>query len=46
MYNDLKDEKIIVEIRNLVDDINQAKDDLDMYCEFMKDLFLSGSGRN
>ena len=46
MYEDLKNEKIIIEIRSLVDDIENVKDEIDAYVEFMKEMFLSTSGKN
>lgn len=44
-YN-LNEEKIVIEIRDLISDIDSVKDNLDSYCEMLKDMFLSGSGRN
>lgn len=46
MYEDLKNEKIIVEIVNLVENIESIKDDIDSYCEFMKGVILNTSGKN
>ena len=46
MYEDLKNEKIIIEIRSLVDDIENVKDEIDAYVEFMKEMFLFTSGKN
>lgn len=46
MYNDLKKENIIIEINNLVEDVEKTFEEIDMYCDFMKNLFLSGSGKN
>ena len=46
MYDDLKKEEIIVEIVNLIDDIEQYKEDVDAYCAFMKGVILSTSGLN
>ena len=45
-YKELKDERIIVEIKNLMSEINSYKDDIDMYCEFMRERFLDLSGEN
>lgn len=44
--NYLKDEKIINEIKELVEDINTAKDKICIYGELMKQIFLSGSENN
>lgn len=46
MYNDLKNEKIIVELDSLTNVAEQFKDETDMYCEFMKAQFLKLSGAN
>ncbi len=46
MYNDLKNEKIIVEIVNLIDKIESFENDVDAYCAFMKDVILNTSGLN
>lgn len=46
MYKDLKNEKIIVELANLVEDIEHVQEDIDAYCEFMKGVILNTSGLN
>lgn len=46
MYNDLKSEKIILEIKNFKDVVVDVKDEADVYCEFMKAQFLTLSGTN
>ena len=46
MYEELKNEGIIVELKNLVDKAEEFKSDLDCYCEFMRESFLSTSGIN
>ncbi len=46
MYEDLKNEKIIVEITNLVEKVEQFQEDIDSYCEFMKGVILNTSGLN
>ena len=46
MFNELKDEKLVVEITNLVNSCEKLEEDLDTYCEFMKGMFLSTSGLN
>lgn len=47
MYNEnLGEEKIVIEIRDLISDIDGVKENLDSYCQFLKEMFLSGSGRN
>ena len=42
----LKNEKIIVEIVNLIDKIESFENDVDAYCAFMKDVILNTSGLN
>ncbi len=46
MYDQLKKEEIIVEIVNLVDKVEDYKEDVDAYCSFMKGVILSTSGLN
>ncbi len=46
MYEELKNEGIIVELKNLVDKAEEFKSDLDCYCEFMRESFLGTSGIN
>lgn len=49
MYNDLKQERIIVDIKSYseVDDLqNENRDDVDLYCDFMKERFMMLSGLN
>lgn len=46
MYEDLKKQQIIVEIKGLVDKAEEFKTDLDSYCEFMRETFLATSGIN
>lgn len=46
MFEDLKNEKIVVEITNLVDKVEQTQKDIDAYCEFMKGVILNTSGLN
>ncbi len=46
MYEDFENEKIIVEITNLVEKTEQFQDDIDAYCEFMKGVILNTSGIN
>lgn len=46
MYEDLKKEQIIVDLKGLVNRADEFKSDLDSYCEFMLETFLSTSGIN
>ncbi len=46
MYEKLKDEKLIVDITNLVDKVEKFEEDIDAYCEFMKGVILNTSGIN
>ncbi len=45
-YKNLSDEKIVLEIRDMINEIDSVKENIDEYCRFLKDMFLSGSGRN
>lgn len=46
MYEELKNERIIVELKELINKADDVKDDVDCYCEFMKETFLAVSGLN
>lgn len=46
MYEDLKKEQIIIELKNLVNKTDGFKTDIDCYCEFMRETFLATSGLN
>lgn len=46
MTNDLSNEKIVLEIRELVNEIDSVKDEINIYCTLMKQIFLSGSNEN
>ena len=46
MYDDLKNEEIIVEIVNLVENIEAYKAEVDAYCEFMREVILNTQGLN
>ncbi len=46
MFEELKNDGIIVELKTLVDKAEEFKSDLDCYCEFMLEAFLSTSGVN
>ena len=46
MYEELKKEQIIVELKGLIEKSDEFKSDLDSYCEFMLETFLATSGTN
>ena len=46
MYEDLKKEQIIVELKSLINKADEFKSDIDCYCEFMRETFLATSGLN
>ena len=46
MFEDLKKEKIVVEITNLVEKAEKTQADIDAYCEFMKGVILNTSVLN
>lgn len=39
-FDDLKNDKIIVELRALIDATNEDLDDIEDYCQFMKEMIL------
>jgi len=43
---DLKNEDIVIEINELINGIDKVKEEVDIYCDLMKQMFLAGSGRN
>lgn len=46
MYNQLRDENIIVELETLVKDVENFDEDVCSYVQFMKQRILSVSGNN
>lgn len=46
MLSDLNSEKIVVEIRELVSNIDSAKSEINVYCDLVKQMFLSNSCQN
>lgn len=46
MIRDLSDTEIILEIRELVAGIDSAKNEVNVYCDLMKQMFLSSSREN
>ena len=44
MYQKLVDEKVVIEITNLVNHTDDT--DVDAYCEFMREVILNTSGLN
>lgn len=43
---DLKNEEIVLEINELIRGIDKAKEEVDIYCDLVKQMFLSFSGKN
>lgn len=43
---DLENEKIVFEVRSLIKGMNKVKNEVDVYCELMKQIFLSESLEN
>jgi len=41
-----ENEKIVIEIRELIKGINNAKNEADVYCDLMKQILLSDSSKN
>ena len=46
MYEELKKNDIIVELKTLIDKAEEFQSDIDAYCDFMKQTFLATSGIN
>ena len=46
MFENNDKEKITKEINSLVDDIEKIKENVDVYCELMKKMFLITSNLN
>lgn len=46
MISDLNSEKIILEVRELILNIDSVKDEINVYCDLMKQMFLSSSNQN
>ena len=46
MFENNKTEKLKQEINELVDNVEKIQDEIDVYCELMKKMFLSTSNLN
>lgn len=46
MTNDLKNEKAVLEIKELIAGVDSVKNEINIYCDLMKQMFLSGSKEN
>ena len=47
MYRDYeREQQTIKDLQTLIKDVEKAEDTISMYCELMKEMFLSGSGKN
>ena len=46
MINNIQDEKIVSEIKALIKGIDSVKEEVNIYCNLMKQIFLSCSGEN
>lgn len=46
MVNDLDNENIVLEIRELLNNVDKASSEMNLYCEMMRQIFLSGSSAN
>lgn len=46
MYDELKNNDIIVEMKTLIDKAEEFQSEIDAYCDFMKQTFLATSGIN
>lgn len=45
-YNDLKNETIANEIKSLLNEADKIHDEINVYCDLMKQMFLTGSSKN
>jgi len=43
---DLDNEQIVIEVRELVNNIESVKEEVDVYCSLIRQMFLAGSGKN
>ncbi len=43
---DIQNEKIVIEIKELVNGIDKVKEEVDIYCDLVKQMFLTGSKMN
>ncbi len=46
MFDELKNEGLIIEFSDMVNKAEEFKDDMDAYCQFMKEMFLGTSCQN
>jgi len=46
MISDLSSEKIVLEVKELILNIDSVKDEINIYCDLVKQMFLSGSNQN
>lgn len=46
MISDIQNEKIVLEIKELIVGIDSVKDEMNIYCDLIKQIFLSGSNKN
>ena len=46
MFDELKNEGLIIEFSDMVKKAEDFKDDIDEYCQFMKEMFLGTSCQN
>ena len=46
MNSNLGKQEIVIEIKELIEGIEAAKDQMNIYCDLVKQIFLSGSKVN
>lgn len=46
MIKDIDDEKLIFEIKGLILEIDTIKDEINIYCDLVKQMFLKNSTEN
>lgn len=46
MLDNLQNEEIVIEVKKLINGINSVKDEVNIYCDLVKQMILSGSSQN
>ena len=46
MYEELKKQQIIIEMQSLIKNAGECNEEIDAYCEFMRETFLGTSRLN
>lgn len=46
MISNLNEKPIVLEIQELIKGVETAKEEINLYCDLMKQIFLAGSQKN